>query len=582
MVRYIPDRPYRYLGLHLLVMDQVFTGMAQSFFYRWNLLRNLSIEHANNTLAILIALSIYQMWGGSYPFPGLSTPDILHAVGAIIIHFIILSIFLSGYILYHIRIQYILTNSGDITQIYKFFLLSVGLPYLTFPFSILATGLYVQNGLFVYLFFFLGLLLVAILSRQLSWAVESSRQQSRQLDKLEQLGRAIINAEPDASSLPAILEEHVPNMFPSGHIEIWLSPDQLLLKNPVDWPSIATSFWHWLLEHPQLHAFLVGDRLPWAVDQITRYATVVAPIAAIDSHQSIGGIYIELRALAQDWNIRFLRNLFPAIQTLAAQIASALHQAENYQQQMDYQNITQELRLAGKIQASFLPNTFPSLEGWQLAVTLLPARETSGDFFDVIQLSDGRLGILIADVADKGVGPALYMALCRTLIRTYALEYDAEPEVVFYAANRRLLQDARANLFVTAFYAVLDPASGNLSYCNAGHNPPFLLSNQNTHKVQSLARTGIPIGIDENSTWKQHTLEIQPGDTLVLYTDGIPDAQNDKGDFFDEENFLEITQSCLGQPAHEIQTVVLEEVQKFVGSAPQADDITLMVIVRDG
>ena len=241
----------------------------------------------------------------------------------------------------------------------------------------------------------------------------------------------------------------------------------------------------------------------------------------------------------------------------------------------------QELKLAGKIQASFLPNKFPSLTGWQIAVTLLPARETSGDFFDVIELSNGKLSVLVADVADKGVGPALYMALTRTLIRTYAVEYDAEPEVVFFAANRRLLSDARANLFVTAFYGILDPGQGTLSYCNAGHNPPLLIRSSDNGKVESLSRTGIAVGIEEDATWTQASIKIDPGDLLLLYTDGIPDAQNIDGMFFEEEKLIEIAQSSLGQPAHEIQKTILEVVQQFVGEAPQSDDITLMVLVRD-
>lgn len=308
---------------------------------------------------------------------------------------------------------------------------------------------------------------------------------------------------------------------------------------------------------------------------------VVAPILNGKSGRSIGGIYLEMRSLVQPWDRSALRNFFSGVQSLAAQIASSLHQTEIYQQTLEYQKVTQELQLAGRIQASFLPNKFPNIPGWQLAVTLLPARETSGDFFDVIELGEGRLGILIADVTDKGVGPALYMALSRTLIRTYAVEYDADPEVIFYAANQRLLQDSRANLFVTAFYGVLDPETGTLTYCNAGHNPPFLFKNSSSNMVMALERTGMALGVEEESTWVQSSAKIEPGDVLILYTDGIPDSQNMQGEFFDDESIIEVAQNHLERTAYELQEQILQEVQDFAGDAPQFDDITLMILVRD-
>jgi sigma-B regulation protein RsbU (phosphoserine phosphatase) len=173
------------------------------------------------------------------------------------------------------------------------------------------------------------------------------------------------------------------------------------------------------------------------------------------------------------------------------------------------------------------------------------------------------------------------MALSRTLIRTYAEEYEAEPEVVFYAANNRLLKDARANLFVTTFYGILDPEKGLLTYCNAGHNPPYLIGDSEYESILSLQRTGIAIGIEENSTWTTETVEIHPGDILVLYTDGIPDAEDEDGDFFDDEAIIDITRANSGKFAHEIQSAIIEAVQKFSGSAPQSDDITLMVLMRN-
>jgi len=239
------------------------------------------------------------------------------------------------------------------------------------------------------------------------------------------------------------------------------------------------------------------------------------------------------------------------------------------------------LALAGQIQASFLPDALPDVPGWQLAAMLEPARETSGDFYDFIPLSNGRLGILVADVAEKGMGAALYMALCRTLIRTYAAEHDTRPDLVLGATNRRILMDARANMFVTVFYGILDPASGTLTYGNAGHNPPYLLSSQNRDMVQELRGTGMALGVVEDVTWKQDTVRLAPGDVLLLYSDGITEAQDQQEAFFGEKRLLQAAQANLGHSAQDIQDALIAEVREFVGEAPQFDDITLMVVGRD-
>jgi len=144
-----------------------------------------------------------------------------------------------------------------------------------------------------------------------------------------------------------------------------------------------------------------------------------------------------------------------------------------------------------------------------------------------------------------------------------------------------LLKDARANLFVTAFYGILDPENGSLTYCNAGQNPPLLIRNSDQENIISLQRTGIAIGIEENSTWTTETITIDHGDILVLYTDGIPDAQDEDGDFFDDEPIIEITRTNADNFAHEIQSAIIDAVQEFAGTAPQSDDITLMVLMRN-
>jgi sigma-B regulation protein RsbU (phosphoserine phosphatase) len=215
-----------------------------------------------------------------------------------------------------------------------------------------------------------------------------------------------------------------------------------------------------------------------------------------------------------------------------------------------------------------------------LAVTLNPAFEMSGDFFDIIALPEGRIGLVIADVLDKGFGPALYMALSRTLIRTYATEFDLSPDTVFFSANERILSDTSANLFVTAFYGILDPASGTLIYSNAGHNPPYLFSGA-TGQVEPLGRTGIPIGIDEDAVWERREAQLAPGDALVLYTDGIPEAQNGEGNFFEEGRLIEVVKENLGGNAEELQSCILDSIKDFLNGGAAQDDITLMVLLRD-
>jgi serine phosphatase RsbU (regulator of sigma subunit) len=531
-------------------------------------------------LGTLLVLPVYQRMGGEFPLSDLSLQTVLAVVTTILLHLGLTILIFAGYIGYVVWALRKLLNISPLPAL-RFFFLAFTLPALGNPFGGLAAYLYTQGGPLIYLYLMAGLLLVALLARRLSRAVESSRQQSRQLEELERLGRAILNSPPDASALPALLEEHVPAMFAAGSILIWTEETGTLLSYPANITVDRAPIWAWLHTQQEAHYFLAGESLPWRKKTPPHDPLLLAPILHNDDNHPMGGVYLELRALTLLWDRHSLASLLPAIQTLAAQVSSALHQAHVYRESLKMQKTVQELLLARSIQASFLPEDLPHLVGWQIHAALEPARQIAGDFYDFIPLPDGQVGIVIADVADKGLGPALYMALSSTLLRTFATQYPSQPARVLSAANQRILQDARANLFVTVFYGVLDPLSGRLVYANAGHPPAFWLNGEQPPTSHNLRNTGMPLGIDPQTSWREETVQLAAGDVLMLYTDGVTDAQNSQGEFIDRQSVLKHIYEQREHPAYAIQEAIFDEIHHFIGDAPRFDDITLVIIKRE-
>jgi serine phosphatase RsbU (regulator of sigma subunit) len=541
---------------------------------RWNHARNLSLELTEIT-AGLIALIVYRRMGGAtIPFVG--EPDILiPALVATATRYLLGQLFSSPVLLYWLNI---LKDRTTMTTLARYLAVAIGLPILIEPFAVLAAVLYAEVGLGSVLFFSGGVLLTSLLANRLSGAAMRSRQRARELERLERLGRDIIRTPVDASTLSAVLEDHLSDMLPSFHLAVRLFPDQVIYRRPEGYSPVPEEAWEWLRTTSDAHCFLPGEGLPWADqpsggDSTSNRALITAPILEPDADEAIGGI-----ALAQQtrmiWEADEVTRSLPAVRTLASQIGSALHGAKLYRME-------QELALAGQIQASFLPDDLPDIPGWQIAAALQPARQTAGDFYDVIPLPNGRFGIVIADVADKGMGAALYMALSRTLLRTYALEYHSRPDFALKVTNRRILMDTDVTMFVTVFYGILDPRSGELVYCNAGHNPPFLLRAGDGGEAEPLTKTGMALGAMAGRAWGRGTVQVNPKDVLLLYTDGITDAQNDADAFFGQERLLRTAQAYIGCSAHEIQDALVQAVRTFAGETSQFDDMTLVIAVRD-
>jgi len=545
---------------------------------RWSRSRMFAADVSSDVLATLVGLTVYRWLGGVIPITGYSISSIAPALLAVFVQYLGMFLIYSGYIIYIVWSLGHVLHAPTRPALY-FFFTALTLPVLANPFGILAAGIFAREGSWEFGYIMFGLLLTAILARRLSLAAEYSRQQSRQIEELEKLGRAILNSSPDGSELAAVLQKHVSTMFSSRMITIWTNSKGLLFQEPsvisTDW-ELA---WHWLQGQNDAYFAMPKSSPPWNQSIVYSGPIILCPIMEVESGQPIGEVFIELETLTIPWDKRAVRRQLPAVQSLAAQVASAIHQAHVYAGNLAMQKTLQELSLAHSIQASFLPESIPEIPGWQLAAILEPARQIAGDFYDFIHLPDGKLGILIADVADKGLGSALYMALSSTLIRTFANEFHRDPGLVLKTANQHILHNARANLFVTVFFGVLDPTSGLLRYANAGHNPPYILGPEKG--IKTLTNTGMPLGIDEENDWGQKEITISNGEMLLMYTDGVTDAQNSAGEFIDRKIILSALQQNIGKTAQEIQRNLLDRVHRFVGDAPRFDDLTLVVLTRE-
>jgi serine phosphatase RsbU (regulator of sigma subunit) len=203
----------------------------------------------------------------------------------------------------------------------------------------------------------------------------------------------------------------------------------------------------------------------------------------------------------------------------------------------------------------------------------------SGDFYDFIELSDGKLGIVVADVADKGVPAAIFMALSRTVIRTTAVN-TPEPSQAMEKANNLITSDNRTEMFLTAFYGVLDSQTGELRFANGGHNRPMWLRNT-ANELSTLTARGTILGAFSDLTFEEGRIQIEPGDVVVFYTDGVTEAMNPQGDIFTEERLCEVLTQYRYHSAAEIEIGIIQAVRDFVQDAPQSDDYTMVVLKRE-
>jgi sigma-B regulation protein RsbU (phosphoserine phosphatase) len=299
------------------------------------------------------------------------------------------------------------------------------------------------------------------------------------------------------------------------------------------------------------------------------------------------------------------------VESLASQAAIVLTMRELTRSQQMLVKLESDLQTARDIQAGFLPDQLPQLEGWQIAAHFRPAREVAGDFYDAFVLKkQNRVWIVMADVVDKGVPAALFMALVRSLTRAFAQQYysvnwadlldkDSEKRTARGEGRRRIasagtiaLKNALTltnkyvldnhidlNMFATMFVGMFDPRSGRLSYINAGHNPPYIIATDGTLKA-SLRPNGPAVGMISGFEYEIENAQLAPGDILFTYTDGVTEARAEDRSFFGDDRLEELLQ----QP-YPSATAVLDAVQQavyaFMGDGPQFDDVTMLAVRRE-
>jgi serine phosphatase RsbU (regulator of sigma subunit)/anti-sigma regulatory factor (Ser/Thr protein kinase) len=298
-------------------------------------------------------------------------------------------------------------------------------------------------------------------------------------------------------------------------------------------------------------------------------------VPLVSQGELIGMLNLGPRRSEQDYSTDDRRLL----NTLATQAAPALRVAQLVQQQQaaarERERIEQELRVARVIQQTLLPKEVPQLEGWQISALWQPARAVSGDFYDFFSFPDGRLGMVIADVTDKGVPAALVMATTRSILRS-AAERWSSPGQILYHSNNLLCPDIPPNMYVTCLYALLDPATGKLVYANAGHPPPYQRSSE---QVIELRARGMPLGLIPEMEYEEMETTLAPGDSVFFYSDGLVEAHNPREDMFGFPLLRQVlTQNQCNQ---DLVQCMLGELDDFTGPDwEQEDDVTFVTLQR--
>ena len=288
-------------------------------------------------------------------------------------------------------------------------------------------------------------------------------------------------------------------------------------------------------------------------------------IAVADKESRVGGV------------LDFTPTDARILSLFANQAAAAIETARLHQDAIEKERYERELELAAAIQREILPRSLPEIAGVELAAANIPARHIGGDYYDVFALSRGRVGFLVADVSGKGIPAALLVSTVHAAVHLQIDQAETIAELV-QRIDRHLRRFAATRKFLTLFFGVLEPDTGTLRYVSAGHNPALLIRKNGA--TDHLDSTGVPVGMLPNSSWKEGTRVMEPGDLLCVYSDGLTEAVNSSDEEYGLDRLSREIESLRDHPAKTLCGEILDSVEQFARGMPQYDDQTLMFLRR--
>lgn len=338
-----------------------------------------------------------------------------------------------------------------------------------------------------------------------------------------------------------------------------------MLACRLDEPDLSIQRWR------ELNCFTPAQDFNWSESNSTSWVLGV-PLSLK------GEAYGVLVALESKVPLAFHERRLEILTGVAQQVSLAIQNERLNIEMVQRERLEREIQLARQIQRTFLPSHLPEVDGWEIDIQWQTAREVGGDFYDVFRLDKNRLGLVIADVSDKGMPAALYMTVARTLIRAFVHNISS-PARILDRVNRLLVVDSQDGLFVTAIYAILDTKTGTLTYTNAGHNRPLILRGE-SHKIESLPKGGMALGIMANSRLENYTIEIVRGDALLMYTDGVTESFSPAGEIFGEKRLLSALRAAPDNRPITLKEHLSKVLSSFREDAPLSDDLTLVFLRR--